>query len=79
MSPGVAPAEDVRRWKWELGRVTYSLYGNILKILCDSYLWKMTSVKRGQNMSKYVRASEAKNEKLAARRLVRDGICSKAS
>jgi hypothetical protein len=79
MSPGVAPEKDVCRWKWEVGCVTYQLDRNILNIRFSNDLWKMTSVKKAENMSKHVRASAAKNGKFAARRLVEDGIYSKAS
>jgi hypothetical protein len=59
---------------WEAGCATYSLDGNILNHLYDKDLWKMTIEKKACFMSFYVRASDMKNGKFDARRLLGEGI-----
>jgi hypothetical protein len=69
VSPGVAPEKDSKHQEWEVGCVTYSLDGNILNPLSDNDLWKITSEKMAGFMLLYVRASDSRNGKLAARHI----------
>jgi hypothetical protein len=60
--------------QWEVDCVTYELDGNILKALGANDLWEMTSEEKACFMSFYVRVSDLKNGKLAARQLLGEGI-----
>jgi hypothetical protein len=79
MSPGVAPAKDVWRWKWEVSCAPYQLGGNILYLLYGNDLWKTALLKEAENLSKPVTLPTVKNGKLAAIRVVRKGIYAKAA
>jgi hypothetical protein len=59
---------------WEIDCVTYSLDRNTLNRLEEKDLWKMTIEKKAHFMSFYVRASDLKNGKLAARQVLGEGI-----
>ena len=56
--------------QWEADCVTYELDGNILNHLDNNDLWKMTIERKAYFMSFYVRASDLRNGKLAARRFL---------
>jgi hypothetical protein len=74
VSPGVAPEKDSKTPEWEADCVTYPPDGNILNPLAENHLWELTLEKKACFMSFYVRASDSKNEKLAARQPLRKGI-----
>jgi hypothetical protein len=69
MSAFVRLQKDSRQPEWEVDCVTYSLDGNILNRLSENDLWKMTVEQMACFMSFYVRASDFKNGKLAARHM----------
>jgi hypothetical protein len=71
--------KSFKKEEWEVGCVTYPLHWNILKWLFPNRLRQMVPLKKGQNMSKHVRAAAVKNGKLAARRLSAEEIYSKPS
>jgi hypothetical protein len=68
VSPCVAPEKDSKPPGWEVGCVTYPRDGNILNPLDDKDLWNMRVERKAFFMSFYVRASNLRNGKPAARR-----------
>jgi hypothetical protein len=59
--------------------MTYQLHGNILNIIYDKNLWKITLLKEAENRLKVVTLRPVRNGKLAARRVVKEGIYAMAS